>query len=146
MFGERKGVALIDEVDWILHPLKSELNFPIGEEVPAELSPERWALPIFILEAIFFERRTELSLPDGAKLMKESNGSRGWLDKLSRNLQKGVHELSLLDTPHLVLLHRDFYEAHLKMPLARWTLYFFVPWLIAEARSDDNVSSKDLVA
>ena len=97
VFGERKGVALIDEVDWILHPLKSELNFPIGDEVKAELSPERWALPIFILEAIFFERRTELSLPDGAKLMKESNGSRGWLDKLSRSLQKGVHELSLLE-------------------------------------------------
>ena len=43
-------------------------------------------------------------------------------------------------------LHRDVCEAHLKMPLARWALYFFVPWLIAEARSDDNVSSKDLVA
>ena len=49
-FGERKGVALIDEVDWILHPLKSELNFPIGEEVRAELSPERWELPTFIFE------------------------------------------------------------------------------------------------
>jgi hypothetical protein len=45
-----------------------------------------------------------------------------------------------------VPLHRDVCEAHLKMPLARWALYFFVPWLIAEARSDDNVSSKDLVA
>ena len=26
----RNGVMLLDEVDLILHPLKSELNFPIG--------------------------------------------------------------------------------------------------------------------
>ena len=24
------GVCIMDEVDWVLHPLKSELNFPIG--------------------------------------------------------------------------------------------------------------------
>ena len=64
--------------------------------------------------------------------MKDSVGSRGWLNELSRKLQQGVHDLSLLDTPHLVLLHRDFYETHLKKPLAHWALYFFVPWLIAE--------------
>jgi hypothetical protein len=28
----RKGVMLLDEVDLILHPLKSELNFPKGEK------------------------------------------------------------------------------------------------------------------
>jgi hypothetical protein len=29
----KKGIMLLDEVDLILHPLKSELNFPIGEKV-----------------------------------------------------------------------------------------------------------------
>ncbi len=29
----KKGIMLLDEVDMILHPLKSELNFPIGEKV-----------------------------------------------------------------------------------------------------------------
>ena len=29
----REGIMLLDEVDLILHPLKSELNFPIGEKV-----------------------------------------------------------------------------------------------------------------
>ena len=28
----REGVLLLDEVDMVLHPLKSELNFPIGEK------------------------------------------------------------------------------------------------------------------
>jgi hypothetical protein len=30
----KEGVMLIDEVDLILHPLKSELNFPIGQSMP----------------------------------------------------------------------------------------------------------------
>ena len=29
----QRGVALLDEVDLLLHPLKSELNFPIGPKV-----------------------------------------------------------------------------------------------------------------
>jgi len=28
----KEGIMLLDEVDLILHPLKSELNFPIGEK------------------------------------------------------------------------------------------------------------------
>lgn len=28
----RRGVALIDEVDMVMHPLRSELNFPIGDK------------------------------------------------------------------------------------------------------------------
>ena len=134
-FGERHGVGLIDEVDMILHPLKSELNFPIGIEHKAELSPERWELPMFMLEAIFFEKCNAMSLADGPKLTKDGVGSRGHLNVLVRQLQQGVRQQLLLDQPHLVLLHRDFYEAHLKEPLARWTLYFFVPWLIAEVES-----------
>ena len=33
----RGSIALIDEVDLVLHPLRSELNFPIGELVPLDL-------------------------------------------------------------------------------------------------------------
>ena len=28
---DQGGIALLDEVDLLLHPLKSELNFPIGQ-------------------------------------------------------------------------------------------------------------------
>ena len=30
---EQRGIVLLDEVDILLNPLKSELNFPIGDEV-----------------------------------------------------------------------------------------------------------------
>lgn len=33
------GVVLLDEVDMVLHPLKSELNFPIGEKVRGYFYP-----------------------------------------------------------------------------------------------------------
>ena len=34
----KQGVMLLDEVDLILHPLKSELNFPLGEKVDLDCS------------------------------------------------------------------------------------------------------------
>jgi len=37
-----------DEVDLILHPLKSELNFPIGPKLDLDFNPLRWYLHYFI--------------------------------------------------------------------------------------------------
>ena len=72
--------------------------------------------------------------------MKDGVGSRGHLNALVRQLQQGVRTQLLLDQPHLVLLHRDFYEANLQEPLARWALYFFVPWLIVEASNESETT------
>ena len=49
----RDGCLIMDEVDLILHPLKSELNFPIGAKHDLDFSPLRWKLPIHLLDAIF---------------------------------------------------------------------------------------------
>lgn len=46
---EEKGVLLMDEVDLLLHPLRSELNFPVGETQPLDLDTDRWMLPIHLL-------------------------------------------------------------------------------------------------
>lgn len=46
------GVVLLDEVDLLLNPMLSELNFPIGPKRPLELSPDRWRLPLHIIDAI----------------------------------------------------------------------------------------------
>jgi hypothetical protein len=44
--------TVVTQVDWILHPLKSELNFPIGTtQGTPDLNPERWDCPIWLLEA-----------------------------------------------------------------------------------------------
>ena len=50
---EQRGILLIDEVDMLLNPLRSELNFPLGDQAkPLDLSPLRWDLPLMLLDVI----------------------------------------------------------------------------------------------
>eukprot|EP00439_Symbiodinium_sp_Y106_P052533 s1164_g7.t1 len=52
----RQGAVLMDEVDVVLHPLKSELNFPYGPKDPLDGSSPRafrWTLPMHLFEAFF---------------------------------------------------------------------------------------------
>lgn len=46
----RESVLIMDEVDVLLHPLRSELNFPIGHKQPIDLSGHRWNLPMHLLD------------------------------------------------------------------------------------------------
>jgi hypothetical protein len=48
----RGAVAVIDEVDIVLHPLKSELNWPLGDRHPLDFAPTRWELPWVLLDAL----------------------------------------------------------------------------------------------
>lgn len=45
----RESVLIMDEVDLILHPLKSELNFPIGTKLDLDFHPLRWYVQLVIL-------------------------------------------------------------------------------------------------
>ena len=149
------AVALIDEVDMVLHPLRSELNFPIGQRVelhlaslPDELAEEqeaatlllgaaapelasedtsveedtgrlRWLLPLHLLDGIFAalgERLTDYS---------ESGSDKHIIDQLRRGIEKGTAVSSITRTPHLVLLQRSFYDAHLVGPLTSWCLLWY---------------------
>jgi hypothetical protein len=55
----RSTVEIMDEVDIILHPLKSELNWPLGAKEPLDFTRSRvgnglrWGLPSHLLDAIF---------------------------------------------------------------------------------------------
>lgn len=51
---DEKGIALLDEVDQILHPLQSELNFPIGPKYKLLMSPERYEFPLHLLNALLY--------------------------------------------------------------------------------------------
>ncbi len=50
----------MDEVDLILHPLKSELNYPIGLKEPLDFTESkighglRWELPFALFDPIFY--------------------------------------------------------------------------------------------
>lgn len=48
----RDGVLLMDEVDVLLHPLRSELNFPIGEKDSIDMCGPRWGLPVHLLDLL----------------------------------------------------------------------------------------------
>jgi hypothetical protein len=55
----RGGIEIMDEVDLILHPLKSELNWPLGKKSPLDFTLSaagtglRWAIPAHLFDAIF---------------------------------------------------------------------------------------------
>ena len=57
----RAGVCIMDEVDWVLHPLKSELNFPIGEKNDLHFTKEgeRWRLPTVLFDVLLFAQACE---------------------------------------------------------------------------------------
>ena len=59
------GILILDEVDLILHPLKSELNWPLGRREPLDFTHSklgdglRWELPFFLMDALFYVRERE---------------------------------------------------------------------------------------
>ena len=53
----RSSCLIMDEVDLLLHPLKSELNFPIGKKHALDVSPQRWQCAIHCCDAVFYVER-----------------------------------------------------------------------------------------
>lgn len=92
----REGVMLLDEVDLILHPLKSELNFPIGDKFDLDGSDDgiRWGLPIHLMDALFYTQ-------NGRSSTFEATGSTlEILNKLSACVQLGTEKRHLQRLPH----------------------------------------------
>ena len=118
----RRAVAVIDEVDVVLHPLRSELNWPLGDKYALDFAPERWELPWHLLEAVLSLRPAPADAASassasasaaptpgvgGSAASKESEV----LEKLRAAVRRGV-ELQLLQrVPHLVLLSEAYYQA-----------------------------------
>ena len=53
-----RGIAMVDEVDLLLHPLKSELNYPVGDDkVPLHLAQDnlRWYAAMHMFEPLFHD-------------------------------------------------------------------------------------------
>ena len=74
----RGSIALIDEVDLVLHPLRSELNYPIGELVPLDLNPGTIEEPVWEL-GVDVTKETEQSKLAGTNGKKELQpGTERW--------------------------------------------------------------------
>ncbi|KAJ1454760.1 hypothetical protein M885DRAFT_521375, partial [Pelagophyceae sp. CCMP2097] len=118
-----EGCALLDEVDLLLHPLKSELNWPLGEKHALDFTMPsggqiekqgarasiamgptcsmgaRWRLPWRAIGLIVdaFEARTRP----------------GHNDDLAAAVRRGVEARALQCVPHLVLVDPRFYHESL---------------------------------
>lgn len=55
----RGSIEIMDEVDLLLHPLRSELNWPLGAKAPLDFTHSsagnglRWGIPAHLLDAVF---------------------------------------------------------------------------------------------
>ena len=121
----RSGVLLLDEVDLILHPLKSELNWPIGLKDPIDYSRSqlgiglRWDIQWHLLDAVFYHTHRKMSVE-----FKDSREAISILENISLVIQQGIANKYMQHTPHLVLLNRSFYHKELKPLMARWQLLY----------------------
>lgn len=121
----KDGVLIMDEVDVLLHPLKSELNFPIGFKEAIDLAGIRWDLPIHLVDAIFYYSRKKLS--GDVTHLKEAEKILGWdiqtlLNDICLTIDEGYKAHSLQRNPHIVLLDNAWYDNRLKEKMARWAL------------------------
>jgi thiol-disulfide isomerase/thioredoxin len=126
------GVALLDEVDLLLHPLRSELNFPIGAKEPLESSEFRWDFPIFLLEAFLYSKDKRISIDD----FRPTPQAVAILFEISKAIDDGQQRMAMQSSPHPSLLRKDYYDAHLKTPMAKWSML----WLVEQAEMIDAIA------
>ena len=112
----RDGVMLLDEVDMLLHPLKSELNFPTGSKYDLDGSNggERWTLPMHLLDALFY---TQTQVCTTFESTKES---RAVLQNITNVVDRGFVKRALQRLPHVTLLDKTYYSTDLRPALAEW--------------------------
>jgi len=113
----RSGVLIMDEVDLLLHPLRAELNFPIGEKNPLDFSPERWTCAIHCLDAVFFLERKSMSVP-----FQQSGRAHRILEDLQTVIEQGYEKRALQRSPHLVLLNLEWYHQVMKPVITQWMI------------------------
>lgn len=121
----KECALILDEVDTLLHPLKSELNWPLGKKDPLDFSTSsagnglRWEIPFHLLDAIFYATTNKLTVPYAT-----SREALLVLEKIKKLVVEGVEEKMMQQTPHLVLLNPGFYHTKLKPLLAHWYLVY----------------------
>ncbi|KAK2197865.1 bifunctional EF-Hand 1 [Babesia duncani] len=112
------AILLMDEIDLLMHPLKSELHWPIGDKKPLVhlrncTLAVRWLLPWHMLRVM---------LPQTQQQVAKSEAH--LLDRIRAVLAQGVANCNMADSPHLVLLNMHWYNSELRPLMAEWVHYF----------------------
>lgn len=121
-FWKSKCIAVIDEVDLVLHPLKSELNFPIGNPAKLGPQPQRWTLPMFLFAVVLAGVQEKVPTIEGCPA-ENTPGYRA-METIREVIKVGIESFSIQKFPHLVIMSKDWYDAELKGPMGRWALVF----------------------
>lgn len=134
----RQTVEIMDEVDIILHPLKSELNWPLGVKEPLDFTTSRsgnglrWGLPSHILDAIF----SCCGIPIVADIA-DSKVAMAILQELEQVLEIGFKTLQIQKSPHLALVSKNFYDTKMKEILAKWLILWLRARKLPELNDDE---------
>ena len=114
--GGTGGIALLDEVDLLLHPLRSELNFPVGEKDPLDGSPFRWDFAVHLLDALF--KRSWKGSPSSPEVVVDKGSDKARrLALIGSVIEGGAHEkekFAIQREPHYVLLRKEYYQKRTK--------------------------------
>ena len=132
----RRSVALLDEVDVLLHPLRSELNWPQGERHPIHFAPMRWQLPFHLLDGALYP-----SCGVCTATWHESPEAQSILTQICEATKEGMNperDCALQATPHVHLLDRSFYEERLRPLLTHWALLWLRRNRVQQG-SDDHI-------
>jgi len=98
-------------VDLVLHPLKSELNFPMGPSLPLQLGQLRFTFPIYLLSPFtqfFTKKDNESSL----------------LVEIHKRIRLGIDISAIQTSPHFILVQEEFYEYQLKGFIAKLAIEY----------------------
>ena len=85
-----------------------------------DYSPQRWQMPIHILDAIFYAETNRVSVG-----FKQSTRAKGILERLQTVIVDGYSIRALQRNPHIVLLNTEWYHTSLKPIMAEW-LYMWI--------------------
>jgi hypothetical protein len=148
----RNSIEIMDEVDIILHPLKSELNWPLGVKDPLGIVINLYIISLSIIQIILTFLIISLYISIDFTRSKTGNGLR-WqiashlldaifsccgipivadiadsklakkiLGDLDTSITLGFNTLQLQKSPHLALVSKNFYDMNLKKTLGEWLL------------------------
>mmetsp|Transcript_39763 Transcript_39763/g.98280 ORF Transcript_39763/g.98280 Transcript_39763/m.98280 type:complete len:3869 (-) Transcript_39763:305-11911(-) len=111
------GVLILDEVDSLLTPLKSELNWPLGERLPLDHTPARWELAWHLIDGLLHVETGRIAVD-----FADSSEARALLQQLDSTLRAGADQRVVQLRPHLIVLDDGFYANQLRPLLARWAV------------------------
>lgn len=102
------GLAIMDEFDSVMHPLRSQLNFPVHNKQDLDLGAIRWEIQMMMSDVVTAATIASKSDRQTGRLniLIHSEHSR---DELVRSVKEGARRSFVTLSPHLIVLRPQWY-------------------------------------